>query len=838
MNPCSPVRRWNRGLKLALVCAALACAAPACTDRERAAAGADGQRDAVADGQPDAVADGQRDAVADGQRDPVADGQRDAVADGQRDAVADGQRDPVADGQRDAASDPPSDVSPALVDRPQPTPDLAIPLVDNPLGLRIENRTCALPELPALAPFDVVEAFPALDFESPLWFGHAGDDSNLVYVAVRGGSIFVFEDRDNVLPADRSEFLRVATAAGGEMGLLGLAFHPQYALNRRLYVYYSVINAAGQHRSRISEFQRFEADARRADPASERVILEVDQPFANHNGGDIDFGPDGYLYIALGDGGSAGDPRNNGQRPSTLLGSILRLDVDRRDGGLAYGIPVDNPFVSCTPDCGENGAARAEVYAFGLRNPWRMSFDSATGRLFAGDVGQNLWEEIDIIERGGNYGWRLREGLHCYNAAECRSEGLIDPIHEYGHDVGLSITGGHVYRGPDLPELWGAYVYADYSTGRIWALRYDGERVTENRELRDTRLNITSFGLDRQDRLYLVAFNAGLSLWRLVRRADLPAPAPVPQRLSETGCFEDTAAYIPAAGVIDYDVNVPFHSDGAEKRRHFALPRFEVFEPTADQRTWGVPVGTVFIKTFSTTTPEGRPFRIETRLIVKHATGFQGFTYRWNRAQDDALLLPGALNEAIETNDGVLDWPYPSRAQCESCHTEAAGSVLGVRTPQLNYPHPDAPSWNFIDALVDAGYALPLAPNPGAPQAPLPRFPRPDDADADVSSRARAVIDVNCAFCHRPGANGSTSLDLRADTPLSMTGTCDVPPTQGPLDLLDARLIAPGAPENSVVLARMGQRGLEQMPPLGTRRLDEVGLDLVRRFIQGLAGCD
>jgi glucose/arabinose dehydrogenase len=310
----------------------------------------------------------------------------------------------------------------------------------------------------------------------------------------------VFTNQPSVTSA--STFLditNVVSTAGFEEGLLGLAFDPNYAQNGYFYVYYS---AASPRRSVISRFSVSSTNPLLADRSSELVILEVPQPFDNHNGGNIMFGPDGYLYIGLGDGGSAGDPLGHGQNRGTLLGSILRIDVKNIPTSIRYRIPNDNPFVNVQ-------GARGEIWAYGFRNPWRFSFDAVTGLLWAADVGQNNYEEVDVVVKGGNYGWNIMEGLHCYppSVTSCSQSGLTLPIKEYTHSDGCSVTGGFVYRGSRFPSLYGAYIYGDFCTGKIWALRYDGTRITEQLELIDSTLTISSFGLDKDGELYILSFD-------------------------------------------------------------------------------------------------------------------------------------------------------------------------------------------------------------------------------------------------------------------------------------------------------------------------------------------
>ena len=386
------------------------------------------------------------------------------------------------------------------------------------LGTALAAPDLALTQQPAALPPQALEtAFPSLSFERMTGLTHAGDGTSRLWVTTQAGQVMVFaNDRQT---ATASVFLDIGSkvsTAGNEEGLLGLAFDPQYAANGYFYVYYS---AANPRRSVVARFSVSASNPNRADSSSELVLLEVPQPFQNHNGGAITFGPDGYLYMGLGDGGSGGDPLGHGQNTATLLGSILRIDVGGATAQQPYRVPAGNPLVGAA-------GARDEIWAYGLRNPWRIAFDPATGELWAGDVGQGQYEEVDVIKKGHNYGWNVMEGFHCYpsNVQSCDQAGLEPPIFEYSHAEGCSITGGHVYRGSRIPQLSGAYIYADFCSGRIWGLRYDGATVTSQALLNDSALQIPSFGVDQQGELYILSFDG--RIYQFV--APQPTPDPTP----------------------------------------------------------------------------------------------------------------------------------------------------------------------------------------------------------------------------------------------------------------------------------------------------------------------
>lgn len=360
---------------------------------------------------------------------------------------------------------------------------------------------CDSEPTPPTISVEVERVFPDLSFEEMTNLIQPDDTGDLIFATEQAGVIYSFSSSN---PQQADVFLDITdrvNRGGNEEGLLGLVFDPDYLGNGYFYVYYS---ATEPTRSVLSRFGLDQENTDVADAESEVIIMEVEQPYANHNAGQLAFGPDGYLYIALGDGGSAGDPLGNGQNLTTLLGSILRIDVSGLSGPGDYEIPADNPFVGIE-------GAREEIWAYGFRNPWRFSFDLETGLLWAGDVGQNSWEEIDVVTKGANYGWNIMEGSQCYfPATGCNQSGLTLPVIEYDHSQGCSVTGGYVYRGDQIASLRGYYIYGDYCSGNIWALAYDGSVVTDNVLLVDSGLSITSFGEDLAGNLYILDRQGGI----------------------------------------------------------------------------------------------------------------------------------------------------------------------------------------------------------------------------------------------------------------------------------------------------------------------------------------
>ena len=695
--------------------------------------------------------------------------------------------------------------------------DEAPALAATGLDARVGPQTCRAPERPALAGgVTLEEVFARGTFAQPLAMAMAPGDASTFYVAERGGRIR--KAARGAAPVPFLQFPSGTVDERGEGGFLGFAFHPRWATGKReAFVSYTIRGTGTPLRSVVARVRSTDGGAT-LDATTFETLLTIDQPYTNHNGGGVGFGPDGFLYLGFGDGGSAGDPLNAGQRTDTLLGKMLRIDVDRRDGALAYAIPSTNPFATST-------TARREIFAWGLRNPWRWSFDTKTGELWAGDVGQDRVEEIDLITRGGNYGWKVREGDRCYPSGNdtCTRLGLVEPVFTYGRGDGVSVTGGFVYRGARIPSLAGTYIFGDYGSGSVWALNDDGRTKSERLLAQLPANNLASFGQDPAGEVYTLSIGTG-SVHTLAPSAP-PAPSAFPAKLSATGCVDARDARKPAASLIPYQPRAMLWSDGAEKERFMALPEGTTIRLDASGDFF-FPRGTVLVKHFDV---GGK--RVETRLYMHHDDGvWSGYSYAWNDAQTDADLL--ASGEVRRW--GAVDWVYPSRADCNRCHTEAGGFSLGLELGQLEHPIAyEATGRRANQRATLAAIGLFDGDTPGPSAEPLAD---PFGSD-DVERRARSYLHTNCASCHQPNGGGRGDLDLRFTTPLAQTGTCNVSPTTDALGLVNARIVSPGKPAESVLLARMRAGDGKRMPPLATRLVDEGGAAVVAQWIASLAGC-
>jgi len=713
-------------------------------------------------------------------------------------------------------------------DPPPPPP----PPAGSGLDQRPNNMSCIAPaRATGNSTVSVQRVFPNLTFQEPVAMLQAPGDNTRWFVLEKPGLIRVFDNSPTVATTQVLLDIRdrVLQLGQSEAGLLGLAFHPNFATNGRAYVNYTDRST----RSITSEFTSPDGGLT-LNPNPERVLLTVNKPADNHNGGQLAFDQDGFLRIGLGDGGGGGDPQENAQNTQRLLGKMLRIDVNSQPGGAPYAIPPDNPF-GINPRCNVNGTGTQncpEIYAIGLRNPWRWSFDRQTGQQWVGDVGQGSFEEIDIIERGGNYGWDIREGAHCFEPPSgCQTAGLIDPVAEYGRTMGFSIIGGHVYRGTQTTELFGRYIFADFGSGMIASLTPGaGGTLTITPHVQPGtappgapgQLSISAFGEANNGELHVVDFVRG-HIYRLVFTAGGGGGDNVPQQLSATSCINTSAAGAPPLlSLIPYAPNAAFWSDGAVKERWIGLPNGQNIGVQGNG-DWDLPNGTVLVKHFRLANR-----LVETRLFMRHPDGvWAGYTYEWNAGQTEAMRVTGGQTVAVAGQN----WIFPSESQCMQCHTQAAGFSLGLETAQQNGMHTYPQTGRNANQITTLNAVNVLSPPVGANP---PAYANPSDASRSLSERARAYLHTNCANCHRPQGPIPVAIDLRHDTPLAQTGACDVAPTAGDLGIANARIIAPGDDTRSVLLARMSRRDANAMPPVASNLRDTAGEQLISSWIDSL----
>lgn len=682
------------------------------------------------------------------------------------------------------------------------------------------------PETPL--PYVTERAFPALQFTECVDLTKA-PGSDRLFIVEHHGKILSFPNQPDVKTPDL--VVDLAKSIDGVKEVYSLAFHPDFQNNGFCYVcYIKAPNLAdGSH---IARFQMTKTNPPTIDVATEKTIITWLS--GGHNGCCLKFGPDGYLYVSTGDGSGPNPPDalKSGQDVSNLLSSILRLDVDHTDGERNYRIPADNPFVDLQ-------GARGEIWAYGFRNPWRMSFDARTGDLWVGDVGWELWELLDRVERGGNYGWSVMEGRQSTNPEWARGPTpILPPTIDHPHSESSSITDGLTYYGSRLKDLRGHHLYGDYDTGKIWGFRYDQGRVVDHRELADTTHRIVGFGDDAAGECYLLDHTAG-SIHRLVPNPRKDLPSTFPRKLSASGVFTSVSELSPAPGVIPYSINVEPWADYATSDRLIALPNSDSIATKGTE--WTFPKDSVLVKTLSLDIRQGDPAsrrRVETQILHFDGTEWQPYTYQWNNGQSDATLVEAAGTERIfEVADPHAaggtrkqTWRFSGRAECQRCHNKWSGSVLGFNTPQLNRK---AKGPGETSSQLDALVHLKLFEN-RQPVENRPRLANPHDASASLEDRARSYLHANCAHCHRMHAGGSVLSKMHFDLALDKTDMIGVRPTQGTFGIHAAQVIAPGDPFRSVLLYRMSKLGGGRMPHIGSSEVDREGIALISDWIRQL----
>ena len=731
-------------------------------------------------------------------------------------------------------------------------------VVGQPFGLtnRVANTTLRMPTSLPVFGYSFTNALGNLTFTAPVAIVTAPGDSNRLFIVEQIGRIVVIT---NLANPTRTVFMDVTSRVNfnGEQGLLGLVFHPGYLTNRFFFVFYVT---PGTRMDRLSRFEISPTNPNQGLTNTEVILISQADDFANHNAGDLHFGADGYLYVSLGDEGDANDTGANSQRiDKDFFASIIRIDVDKRPESLAptphpasstnYAIPPDNPFIGATTFNGLplTGNVRTEIWAIGLRNPWRWSFDPPTGLLYCADVGQGAREEVDIIVKGGNYGWNYREGKIARPGSSAPPPGFsaIDPILDYPHTPnsttnGNSITGGVVYHGSRFPELDGAYIFGDYGSttpGNFWALRYDGTNVTAWSQL-FTDPGVAAFGIDPSNGDVLYAdVNEG-RIKRLVRV--VTAGAPVPPTLADTGAFTNLTTLTPHAGVVAYDVTVPQWADNAIMTRWFCITNPSARFTFRATNFWTLPSATVWIQHFDLELTNGVPGsrrRLETRFLVRDATatGAYGVTYRWSNPPTNAVLVDEAgMDENFTIQDGGMvrtqTWHYPGRSECLVCHNPNGNRTLGFNTPQLNrdFLYPNGVVDNQIRSLSNANYFVISSPVSNLHSLPL-LTPLTNEAFS-AEYRVRSYLMANCYGCH-PGGGVSGLFDTRIYRPLSTLRIIDGALNNN-LGDTNNRVVKPGSLANSMLLTRLSSSNPAlHMPPDGTTFLDTQAIALVSYWI-------
>jgi uncharacterized repeat protein (TIGR03806 family) len=701
-----------------------------------------------------------------------------------------------------------------------------------PRALWTTSRVVGSPEPPH--PYRIETKFRKLSIKQPIGFYPEPGTGRVLIVQHLGnwtgpGTILAIDDSEDADKVDR--------LLHHEEIIFALEFHPEYEKNGHVFISTSSLPHLPVKTSTVSRFTVSRHSPYDIDPSSRVVIVDWSSELGGHIGGGVAFGNDGFLYISVGDGGSEGDEYQHAQNLGTLHGSVIRIDVLHPSGGKPYSIPKDNPFVR-TP------GARPEIWAYGLRNPWRMSFDKKTNRLWVGSNGQDNWEQVYAIRKGANYGWSIMEGAYPYNLNNARGPTPISgPVIDHPHSEARSLTGGLVYHGRALPDLRGAYVYGDWATGKIWALRLDEERITYQEEIADTTLKIGSFGVDHDGELVVLDQNEG-GIYRLVPTDAQDETESFPRSLSATGLFASVEKHELHPGLLPYEVNVAQFSGGARAERAIALPGDATMEFTP-KGSWGFSDGTVLIKTLSmptTSSDRNRWQRIETQMLHRRAGEWEAYSYQWNEDGTDAVLVD---RKGAQTRLEIRDknypgerrqytWEFRARAECMMCHSRAAGFVLGVSSPQLQRTvQRDGKPAQQIQRFERLGL---LEFDEGESSNNIAVLVDPHDPSHDLELRARSYLHGACSHCHRQDGGGNARVHLHIGDALDETRLINEPASHGTFALSDAKIIAPGNPDRSVLCYRLSTMGGARMPRLGSTEIDTRALALIREWIESMPG--
>jgi len=605
-----------------------------------------------------------------------------------------------------------------------------------------------------------------------------------------------------------------------------VAFHPNYEQNGQIFIS-GKFSVNEKLTNRVSRYTVSREAPYLCDTESEETIVEWES--TGHDGGGVVFGQDGMLYVTTGDGTTDSDTWLTAQDVTRLQGSVLRIDVDHPAKGQPYSIPDDNPFVDLE-------GARGEIWAIGLRNPWRMSIDEQTGQIWVGENGQDLWEFAHLVRRAANYGWSVYEGSHpFYLHRQLGPAEFVAPTVEHSHSEFRSLAGGVVYYGDQLPELNGTYIYGDYSTGAIWGARHDGEELTWHRQLARTTLNIVGFANTPSGNLLILDYTG--SIYRLVTSPPLDQPHEFPHRLSETGIFTSVEDHELQAGMIPYAINAPGWIDGAQAERYMGLPGETQITRDA-QGNWTFPEGAVLIQTLSTpdsSRSNGGQRRLETRLLTLQQDVWAGYSYRWNEDQSDATLVDASGEQVDLAKDPsaaspeMSHWRIPSRLECMSCHSRAALFALGLNDLQMDR---DVVYFgerqNQLARFKELGL---FANDTELPLEDRPELVDPYDSTQSLHARARSYLHTNCSVCHTNAGGGNSRIMLGITEKDENMRLISAHPQHATFSILQPLLVAPGEPERSVLYHRLSRRGPGQMPPRGSDIVDTRAVELIREWI-------
>lgn len=700
-------------------------------------------------------------------------------------------------------------------------------------------------------PLVLERAYPKLGFMGPISINRLPNSPRYL-VLEQNNKIWSFVAKEDVPRADLLvDFAKQRPLCGkleghdqGNIALYSIAFHPKFAENRYAYVCY-VSDGKGVQKTHISRFTIDQQEPPQLLVDSEVEILTCDG--GGHNGCTLLFDKTGYLYISIGDltEPSPPDRLDTGQDISDLYSSILRIDVDHLEAGRNYSIPKDNPFLKFKN-------ARPEVFAYGFRNPFRMSIDPVTDDLWVGDVGWEAWEMVYRVKSGGNYGWAIKEGPGDVKPQKPGPTPISPAEIALGHNEAASVTGGFVYRGQRHSAMHGKYIFGDWITRKFWAASFDAQRVTKLEEIAVGQVKPICFEVDADGELLVLDYSEGNQEGGIYRFVPNPAAnEPVdkfPRKLSASGLFENTPEHRPAPGVARYSINAAIWADGAQAEYLLAIPgeeKVEFYQTPQKTFNWfnttvALPIGTVLAKTYTIPVDYRRPEklrRIETQVVLKDAQGeLQYYTYRWNEQGTDAELVPaGGSSESLVIEEALgprkLNWQFASRSQCRTCHTPWTGETVGFVEAQLRDPRA---SRDAFRQLALGGWSV-------VNQQPAPLSDEhysalvdPYDATYPLDQRARSYLHTNCAHCHMNGGNASTVFETLYNKPLAQSKMLVSKPMRGDFGLKESQIIKPGSPTQSVLYYRLAKSGTGRMPHIGSQLTDGAGVRLVGQWIASL----